>query len=153
MKVPQEFVDKTVAVYYPNYRYLKNAEIEFPVAKGTFQLGQTEYMETLQHVTDIEAQLCLNQLSYVFFGHEIVTGRWPEAGKLSFDQFLGLRKENMFIVESRKKFHRETDPRIPFSGQMEIKQIRKQGNIYMARLGFDLNKKACDGELSLVLKL
>lgn len=153
MEVPQGFVDKVVEVYYPNYRYLKSAEVGFPVAKGRFQLGQTEYMETLQHVTDIEAQLCLNQLAYVFFGNEMVNGRWPEAGKVSFDKFMGLRKENMFIVESRKKFRRQIDPRLPFSGQMELKQIRKQGNIYMARLGFDLDGKACEGELSLVLKI
>lgn len=153
MKVPQEFVDKTVAVYYPNYRYLKEAEIDFPVGKGIFQLGQTEYMETLQHVTDIEAQLCLNQLAYVFFGYEMINGRWPRAGKISFDEFLALRKENMFIVESRKKFHKETNPRDPFYGEMEIKHIRKQGDIYLAKIDFDLNEKACSGDLSLVLKL
>jgi hypothetical protein len=153
MEVPQEFVDKVVEVYYPNYRYLKSADIDFPIAKGRFQLGQTEYMETLQHVTDIEAQLCLNQLAYVFFGNEIVNGRWPESGNISFDKFMALRKENMFIVESKKKFRRETDPRIPFSGHIELKRIKKQRDIYVAKIDFDLNEKACMGELSLVLKV
>ena len=76
MKITQETVEKVVALYKPNYRYLKEAEIEFPAVKGRFQLGETEYCETLQHLTDVEAQLCLNQLSYVFFGQGVVEKRW-----------------------------------------------------------------------------
>jgi len=152
MKVPQEIIDRVVVLYKPNYRYLKEAEVEFPIARGRFQLGETEYCETLQHMTDIEAQLCLNQLSYLFFGQGVIEKRWEGLENLTFNEYLELRKENMFVTESHKKFHKETKPRDPFYGQIELLKIKKCGNIYIAKLDFYLNEGACEGELSLVLK-
>ena len=152
MKVPQETIDKVAALYKPNYRYLKEAEIDFPIARARFQLGETEYCETLQHLTDVEAQLCLNQLSYVFFGQGVIDKRWEGLEDLTFDDYLELRKENMFVTESHKKFNRETNPRDPFYGQMQLMRIKRHGNLYVAKLDFDLNKGASVGELSLVLK-
>ncbi len=152
MKLPQETLDRVVALYNPNYRYLKESEIEFPIARGKFQLGETEYCETLQHMTDIEAQLCLNQLCYVFFGQGIIDKKWKGLENLTFDKYLELRKENMFITESHKKFRKETNSREPFYGQIKLKRIRRYGNIYVAKLDFDLNEGASVGELSLVLK-
>src|SRR3989338_8595631 len=128
MKVPQETIDKVVALYKPNYRYLKEAEMNFPIARARFQLGETEYCETLQHLTDVEAQLCLNQLSYVFFGQGVIDKRWKGL------DYLELRKENMFVTESHKKFHRETNPMDPFYGQMKLMKIRRHGNVYVAKL-------------------
>lgn len=152
MKVTQELVDKVVAMYKPNYRYLKSAEVDFPVARGRFQLGETEYCETLQHMTDVEAQLCLNQLCYVFFGQSLIDQRWEGLEDLTFDKYLELRKEGMFIVESHKTFKKETNPREPFNGQIKVAKIRRHNNIYVAKLDFDLNDGASVGELSLVLK-
>ena len=152
MKVPQETVDRVVVLYRPNYRYLKEAEIEFPIARGRFQLGETEYCETLQHLTDVEAQLCLNQLSYVFFGQGIIEKRWEGLEDLTFDEYLELRKENMFVTESHKKFYRETNARDQFYGQMQLMKIRRHGNLYVAKLNFDLNEGASVGQLSLILK-
>ena len=152
MKIPQELIDKVVAIYKPNYRYLKEADVDFPVIRGKFQLGETEYMQTLQHLTDVEAQLCLNQLSYVFFGNEINTKRWEGLRDLTFDDYLELRKEGMFIVESNKKFHRETNPREQFSGVLKLIRTKKKGRIHLATLDFNLNNGACIGDLSLVLR-
>jgi hypothetical protein len=152
MKVPQELVDKVVQVYKSNYRYLKSAEVDFPIARGRFQLGETEYMETLQHMTDVEAQLCLNQLCYVFFGQGVIEKRWEGLEDLTFDNYLNLRKEGMFIAESHKTFKKETNPREPFDGQIQLMKIRRHNNIYVAKLDFDLNCGASVGELSLVLR-
>ena len=152
MKVPKELVDRVVQVYKPNYRYLKSAEVYFPIARGRFQLGETEYMETLQHMTDVEAQLCLNQLCYVFFGQGVLEKRWEGLEDLTFDDYLELRKEGMFIIGSHKTFKKETNPREPFEGQMQLMKVRRHKNIYVAKLDFDLNYGASVGELSLVLK-
>ena len=152
MRIPQELVDKVVAVYKPNYRYLKQADVDFPIARGTFQLGKTEYVQTLQHLTDIEAQLCHNQLSYVFFGNEINLNRWNGLKDLTFDDYLELRKEGMFIVESHKKFRKETNPEEPFEGIVRLTRSKTRGNIHLANLDFNLNNGACVGNLSLVLR-
>lgn len=152
MKVSQELIDKIVQIYKPGYRYLKQAEIDFPVDSGRFQLCTTEYMEALQHMTDVEAQLCLNQLCYVFFGQGVLDKRFRGLENLTFDDYLELRKEGMFIIDSHKKFHRETNISEPFNGQIRLLKVKKHDNIYIAKLDFDLNEGACEGGLSLVLK-
>jgi len=151
--LPQEIVDKVLAVYKPNYRYLKSVKVDFPVARGRFKIGETEYfMESMRHLTDVEAQLCLNQLSYVFFGQEVVNRRWKDLENLSFEQFLELRNEGMFVVESHKTFHRETDSREPFNGEIKLMKVRRHKNIYVAKIEYDLNEGASTGKLSLILK-
>ena len=139
MKIPKETVDKVLAVYYPNYKYLKEADIEYPIGKGKFLIEKTGYMETLQHMTDVEAQLCLNQLCYVFFGQGVIDKKWKGLENLSFDEYLDLRKENMFITESHKKFKRETNPKEPFYGQIEVMNIKSKNNLYVTKLNFSLN--------------
>lgn len=154
MKVSQETIDSVVGLYKPGYRYLKEAYVEFPISMGLFQLGTTEYCEGVRHLTDVEAQLCLNQLAYVFFGQAVVAEkRWECLKDLTFDKYLELRKENMFITKSRKEFHRQTDSKEPFYGSMHLMRIKKHGNIYLAKMTFDFNEGAADGELSLVLKI
>ena len=152
-KISQELVDKIVSMYKPNYRYLKSAEMDFPIAKGRFQLGETEYMETLQHMTDVESQLCLNQLCYVFFAQGVLEKRWEGLESLTFDKYLDLRKEGMLITESHKIFHHETISSEPFDGQIQLTKIKRRNNIYLAKLKFDLNEGASVGNLSLVLRV
>lgn len=153
MKVSKENIDKILAIYKPNYRFLEDADIEFPYARGKFKLKETEYVETLKHMTDIEAQLCLNQLSYVFFSQQIIDRRWPDIAGLSLDEYLDLRKENMFIIESKKKFVRETDSISAFFGEIEFLNIKKVRGLYLAALNFGLNDRACYGSLKLALKI
>ena len=69
-KVPPLIVDKILNDIYdkPKYRYLKEVEIDYPVGRGRFKVGETGYMSALGHLTSAEANLCINQLCYVFFG-------------------------------------------------------------------------------------
>jgi hypothetical protein len=152
MKVPQEIIGKVLALYKPNYRYLQEVEMEYPIARGRFQLGETEYCEALQHLTDVEAQLCLNQLCYVFFGQGVIDKRLEGFEDLTFDEYLELRKENVFVTESHKKFHRETNPRDPFYGQIQLMKIRRNVNLYVLKFDFDLNEGASFGKLSTAVK-
>ncbi len=116
MRISQELIEKVIEVYKPNYRYLKEATVDYPFAKVRFMLGETEYVATLQHMTDVEAQLCLNQICYVFFAQGILDQKWELPKTFTLDDFLELRKEGMFIVESHKRFVRETNPGEAFNG-------------------------------------
>ncbi|MEK6933495.1 MAG: FcoT family thioesterase [Nanoarchaeota archaeon] len=153
MKVSKKNIGKVLSLYKPNYRFLEEVDIEFPCAMGKFRLKEAEYVETLRHVTDIEAQLCLNQLSYVFFGQQIIDRRWQDIKNLSFDEYLNLRKEDMFIVESKKKFVREIDSLSAFSGEIKLLDMKKIRRIHLASLDFSLNDGACYGSLKLVLRI
>ncbi len=153
MKVSQDIIDKIVSIYLPSYRYLKEAEIDFPLGRGLFQIGQTEYYDgEVSHMTDVETQLCLNQLCYVLFNQEIANGRWDNLKNLTLDDFLDLRKENMFVTESHKKFRRETRVGAPFVGEINLNKVRRHGNLFIAHLDFDLNNGAAIGELSVALR-
>ncbi len=58
----------------------------------------------------------------------------------------------MFLIESHKKFRRETNPKDYFYGQIPLMKMRRHGNLYAAKLDFDLNEGASIGGLSFVLK-
>ena len=152
MHIRQELLDKVLVVYKPNYRYLRQADVEFPVARGRFLLGETEYAESPSHLTDVEAQLCLNQLSYIFFANEIISGRWSDGRNLTLDDYLSLRKEKMFVVDSHKIFHRETNPAEPFNVAIKLAKIRRIRNAHLASLDFNINDGAGVGNLKLVIK-
>ena len=51
----------------------------------------------------------------------------------------------MFVTESHKKFHKETNPRDSFYGQMGLMKISRRDNLYVAKLSFDLNEGASVG--------
>ena len=99
MQVPEAKLDRVLELYKPDCRYLVEATTEYPKAEGRFRMGSTYYAtQKVEHMTLIEAQLCLNQLCYSAFGEWLPEGRFDE--KVSFDDYLELMKENMFIVES-----------------------------------------------------
>ena len=105
MQVPQERLLKVLELYKPECRYLIRADTEHPKANGIFRLGNTYYTSRkLTHITAIEAQLCLNQLCYAAFGEWLPQGRFDQT--ISFEKFLELMKENMFIVESNIRFRK-----------------------------------------------
>ncbi len=129
MKADQLLVEKVLNIYNPSWRYLKEVDVNYPDGTGFFRLDSTEYAETLQHLTDAEAQICLNQLCYVFFGHGIVEGWLKGMEDLSIDEYLDMRKNHMFVAESRKRFRRETNSREPFYGNVHVTHLRKHGNM------------------------
>src|SRR5574342_456781 len=105
IEVSKEKLDRILALYTPNYRYLVQASVGHPNAEGQFKLQPTQYTsEPLHHMTSIEAQLCLNQLLYTAFGEWIPEGRFNV--RIPFEQYLELMKENMFIIESGIRFRK-----------------------------------------------
>ena len=149
-----KLVEALTGLYKPGYRYLQGAEVNTSGAKGLFKLKSTEYMETMNHMTDVEAQLCLNQIAYVFFAYHAINRTWPELGLNTLEDFLSLTKEGMFVLESRKRFRRETVPAKEFAGTLELRSYTKiSTQAFVARLNFDLNEGACRGYLKLAIRL
>lgn len=153
IKIEDKIVQKVLEKYKDNYRYLKEAYIDFPKAKGIFRIGETEYMEDLYHLTDVEAQICLNQLCYVFFAQNILDKRWENLKKLTLQSYLGLEKENMYIIESRKKFREKIDSKKDITGEIELVKTRKHRDLYIAKLNYSLNHNSSYGELLIGLKI
>lgn len=81
-----------------------SVDANYPSFSGRFLIGECYYTnESLNHATDIEIQLCLNQLAYVSVYEAIETGVERCLDGRNFEL---LKREGMVITESRKRFKR-----------------------------------------------
>ena len=155
MQVPKERLESVLELYKPGCRYLVEATVEYPKAKGKFKLGDTYYTtRKLEHMTSIEAQLCLNQLCYSAFGEWLPEGRFDEA--MTFEDYLELMKENMSIIDADIRFRIRFRKPIPtngdIQGQIELMKIKRRGDLYLAFLDYDLEQGKSKGKMELALK-
>jgi len=152
MQVPQERLESVLELYKPDCRYLVEATAEYPKAEGKFKLGDTYYTtRKLEHMTSIEAQLCLNQLCYSAFGEWLPEGRFDVT--MTFEKYLELMKENMFIIDSNIRFRKPIPTNGEIQGVVELTKIKRHGNLYLAFLDYDLEQGKSKGNLELALKL
>ncbi len=153
-KVPKSTLNRILEIYVPKYRYLKEAEISFPEANGSFSLGDTFYTSTrLRHMTSIEAQLCLNQLCYTAFGEWLTEKDAKINTEISFNKYLELMKENMFIIKSNINFKRQIETNKEIQGKIKVIRTKKFKGLYLAFLDFEFEKGKSEGNLELALKL
>jgi len=152
MQVPQERLNKILEIYKPDCRYLVEANIAYPKAEGKFKLGEIFYAtRPVEHLTSIEAQLCLNQLCFSAFGEWLPQGRFEEA--MPFEKFLELMKENMFIINSTIGFRKPIPTNGEIQGQIELMKMKRHGGLYLAFLDYNLEQGKSRGNLELALKL
>ena len=149
----EEILERTQEIYKPEVTYLKEFSAEFPNANGVFSLGDTFYTaEKLNHMTSIEAQLCLNQLSYAAFA------RWLQERQISdlnisLEKYLELMKENMFVINSQIKFRKPIETNKRIKGEMKVVRTRRHGNLYLAFIEHEFEGGKEEGTLELALKL
>mgnify|MGYP001602252274 CR=1 FL=1 len=135
--------------YRPECRFLKSAQIEYPSIRGKFLIGKTFYhVPPVKHATDVEIQLCLNQLTYVGMLQLFESQNVPELSGLDFSE---LRTEGMLITESRKRFRKPISTGKEFLGHLNIEEWKNFGNLLVARTKFDFENRSCFGNLELVL--
>jgi len=152
MKVPQERLERVLEIYKPDCRYLIETNIEYPKAEGRFKIGSTYYAtQKLEHMTSIEAQLCLNQLCFSAFGEWFPAGRFDKT--MTFDRFLELMKENTFVIDSHIRFKKSIPTDKEIQGQIELMRIRRHGNLYLIFCDYELEQGKSKGNLELALKL
>lgn len=144
-----ETISEILKHYSPNCRPLKSATIEYPVIKGTFRIGKTfYYLPALEHATDIEIQLCLNQLAYAGIAHMMEQEAIPELRGLNFYE---LQKENMLIIESRKRFRKPIRTDVEIHGELVLRKWKLAGNLLIANSDFQFENRSCIGSLELAL--
>ena len=149
MEVSQDRIQEVLKLYVPAAKALIGAQIDYPIFRGEFRLPPTFYTtHPLRHATDIEMQLCLNQLAYVGVA-EAIQGRWfSELEGLNFEY---LQKEGCLIIESRKKFRRPIKQDSIIRGEIKIENFRDCGRLILSHAKFDFEKRSCIGELTLAL--
>lgn len=149
MKVNKDRIHEVLKLYRPEARVLVDAELEYPVFRGEFNLPPTFYtISPAEHAADIEIQLCINQLAYLGVAEGIRTQSFSELEGLKFEE---LQKEGCLIIESRKRFRRPIRTDLPIRGEIRIEDFRDYGKLILGRAKFDFESKSCIGELTLAL--
>lgn len=149
VEISKQLVDGVVRPYREECRFLRAAFLEYPKVRGVFLIGPTYYhVPSLGHATDIEIQLCLNQLAYIGVAEAIRNKLIPELSGLNFEE---LRRENMLILESRKRFRRPIKTDVEINGELEISKWRCFNNLILAYTNFQFENRNCFGSLELAL--
>ena len=147
--ISRESLREALALYKPKCRVLRGANIEYPSSTGSFFIGPSYYTtKPLEHTTDIEIQLCLNQLAYATLYETIRLNLDPEINDLNF---MELQKDGMFIIESKKRFRRQIPNDRIIQGSIEIKEKKRADNILLCYAKFQFENKSCFGDLELAV--
>src|SRR3989344_8463077 len=95
--INQKIIDRVVGMYLPQFRYLQSLGINGERGNAAFQLGKTGHMEdAVQHLTVVEAQICLNQAGYAAFTYGVQQG-WEGLPRQGIEDFLQQGRENMLV--------------------------------------------------------
>ncbi|MCK4670185.1 MAG: hypothetical protein KAT43_03200 [Nanoarchaeota archaeon] len=153
-KVNPNRINRILRIYEEPYRFLKDAEVEYPAVSGKFFVEETNYAAApIEHLTGIEAMFCINQVSYVAFCEWILESRFKNL-QMDFDMFLHYMKEHMLIartttqIEFRKKI--PTDNMINATG--ELKAARTNGDLWVAVMNYDFEEGRAKASLTLALE-
>jgi hypothetical protein len=152
MKVQQERINSILEIYKPDWRYLVEANVDYPKAIGKFLVyGEAYTTERVEHITVIDAGACLNQLCFSAFGEWFSEGRFERT--MSFKKFFKLMKENMFVIDTNTRFRKPIPTNREIYGQVELTKIKKHEGLYLAFLNYNLEQGKSKGNLELALKL
>jgi hypothetical protein len=123
-------VDKVIEVYFPEFRYLKKYEFDYPQIRGKFEIPSSFYIKSTGHFNAIEAILCYNQLAFTFFANSIHQ-RIDELMKLdpvSFEDFVDVRQlPDSYVAKINDlKFKKPIEP-ASFYGKLKLNKASKFG--------------------------
>lgn len=151
MIIPQSKLKRILDIYPSNCRYLAETDQEYPKAEGIFRIDKLFYTtEPFEHLSVIEALVCLNQLTYSAFGEWFSEGKFKE--KIEFEKYLKLMKENMFIIEADIRFKQTILKEKEIKGELKLRKLAQQGNNLMGILEYDIENGKSIGSLKLALK-
>lgn len=146
----QSRLKRILDIYDPNCQYLMEVNHEFPKATGIFKIDKLFYTtESFEHLTAVEAALCLEQLSYACFGEWIPEGRFDR--KVGFEEYLKSMRE-MFVgqssIEFKKLVFKDKDIRIN-TKLIRLAQIKET---LVGVMDYDIENGKSTGTLKLAAK-
>ncbi len=152
----KDILKEMTAPYVAECRYLKEAEVNHPVARGRFEIPKPFYCVSTGHFNAVEAVICYNQLAYTAFATFFENGAIEQAGRIPLEGFKKLQAGSSYIARvSDMTFRRPIDAS-NFWGEFEISKVAKRKNTIFFYTDFnfgDDNRGAADGKALLALSL
>lgn len=152
MRLLEKELEPILSIYRPEFRYLFQVDINYPGTRGMFKVGPTNYtLSPLEHLTLVEAQLCLNQLTYASFGY------WAKEKKsfssyFSFDDFMTARGENILITNFKINCRRPIQKSKVFSVIMDLAVIvHRDERTYFASVDYQFGSGEFTGSARFAL--
>ena len=149
MQISKELIDRVLAIYKPEQRVLLEAQLDYPVTKGKFFIGHTSYtIQPFKHATDIDIQLCLNQLFYAGLAQLVL---------INHEQFRGInfgdiQKEGLLLTRTLKYFKKLIKRDEIFWGEATLEDIRKCKNYFFMKTSFSFEDRSCFGEEHVIIR-
>lgn len=131
--------------YTPECRYLKSAqkvissEVPDIVLNAEFSIPKSFYIESTGHFNAVEANICLNQMSYLLFA-EFVAQRfthpfWEKLGTFDLEEFKEKQLAKMFIISLSSRFRKSLDARA-FPGRIRWKGLSMKMGLTLCQADF-----------------
>lgn len=159
--IENNFVQRALIPYRTHCKYLKKVYFEQDVAKGvqglvakgTFSIPESCYIDDTGHFNAVEYNICYNQLGYVFLGHCVREGLIPELQAYDIETYFRKQLSNILITKIGSKYKTQLNAK-HFYGTWGIDSIKKTSkctfvNTY-CNFRDDGNGKS-EGEVSLAI--
>jgi len=133
MRISPDFLAEVISPYIVECRYLKEAELEYPEARGRFEIPAPFYCPRTRHFNAVELFICYNQLAYVMFAEAGRQGLVKEfGGVLNVEGFKEHQKFYSFIAKiSGVKFREVVDP-AEFNGRIRVDRgVRRDNTVFL----------------------
>jgi hypothetical protein len=148
-EIDKKRIDRYLSVYNAQYCFLKELQVDYPEICGVFRIPKTFYTKkSLDHLSDVETQLCLNQLAYVGIIEATKMGQIPSILSGGSKR---IPYRDTVIIESKKRFRERIDPSKDIHGLLRVKRIFTLENSILALTDFNLENGKCTGELNIAL--
>lgn len=155
--IRKEVIDAMLAPYYPQCRYLKKAELDFPRMRSQFSINETIYApHDTGHFNAIEALMCYNQMSFVFFASALEKGLIETARAVSLEKFTEYQVKSCLLAKIGNIKFRSFINAEEFTGEIELRKIPKRKNNHFATTDFrfyDKDGGRAEGDAMLVLSI
>ncbi len=150
--------------YMAECRYLKSAhkiisnKTSDIVLGAEFSIPKSFYIKSTGHFNAVEANICLNQMSYLLFADFISECNthpfWDTLGNFDLDTFKEKQLSRIFIVSLSSRFRRALDAR-DFSGSLRWKSVSKKMGLILcqAEFGFGEHNSSAYGEVMFAIPL
>ncbi len=127
--------------YYPECRYLVEAELNFPTIKGRFAIPKTFYGAQSGHFNATELMICYNQICYTFFAEAFDQGLFKSVDRISLEEFKKYQLGNSYIARIDKlKFSKPINPK-DFYGKITLNKTRRFNNTAFFSTEFEFSDK------------
>ncbi len=150
MQVPQSALDRFLALYKWEARYLKSADVDFPSAVGNFAVHSSTYAQDTGHLTAVDLLICYNQLAFVLGWQAYLDRRLPGLENIAMENDF---QERSFIVGMDNiRFRKVIDPP-SFQGSVEIEKVKKMQGLYVLQTSYDFGQGSATGNIGLAISL